>query len=59
MSELIPNLGDLRLKLPTEESAKDALAFLDELAKAGSLAGAQANVNALVDTWLELPDDLE
>lgn len=57
MSDLIPNLDDLRAKLPAAESVKDAHEFLEELAKAGSLAEAQANVDALVDRWLEVPDD--
>lgn len=57
MSELIPNLDDLRAKLPAEETAKDAHEFIEELAKAGSIADVQANVDALVDRWLEVTDD--
>lgn len=55
MSDLIPNLNDLRTNLPSQESAPDVHAFVEALAKAGSVAGAQANVDALVDSWLELP----
>lgn len=57
MSELIPNLDDLRAKLPAVETAKDAHEFIEELAKAGSIADVQANVDALVDRWLEVTDD--
>lgn len=59
MSDLIPNLDDLRTKLPAEESAKDAHEFIEELARAASLVEAQANVDALVDRWLVVPDDGE
>lgn len=59
MSDLIPNLDDLRAKLPAEETANDAHEFIAELAKAGSLGDVQTNVDALVDRWLELPDDSE
>lgn len=59
MSDLIPNLDDLGAKLPAEESASDARQFIEELAKASSAAEIGANVDALVDRWLEVPDDSE
>ena len=59
MSELIPNLADLQAKLPADETAKDAHEFIEELAKAGSIAEVQANVDAMVDRWLEVPGDIE
>jgi hypothetical protein len=59
MSDLIPNLDDLRAKLPGDESASDAREFVEELSKAGSPAEVSANVGALVDRWLEVPDDSE
>lgn len=57
MSDLIPNLDDLRTKLSTDQSAEDAHEFIEELAKAGSVAEAQANVDSLLDRWLEVADD--
>lgn len=59
MSDLIPNLDALRAQLPTEESATDAHDFIEELARAGSVAEVEANVEALVDRWLAVPDDGE
>lgn len=59
MSDLIPNLDDLRAKLPSDESASDAREFVDELSKAVSPAQITANVDALVDRWLDVPDDGE
>lgn len=57
MSDLIPNLDELRAKLPTEESALDAHEFVEELAKAGTLVEVNAKIDALVDRWLEVPCD--
>lgn len=59
MSDLIPNLDDLRAKLPAEGSASDARAFMTELANASSPTEIGANIDALVDRWLEVPDDRE
>jgi hypothetical protein len=59
MSDLIPNLDDLRAKLPAEESASDAHEFVKKLARAGTLAEIDANIDALVDRWLEVSDDSE
>jgi hypothetical protein len=59
MSDLIPNLDDLRAKLPPDEPASDAREFVEELSKAASSAEIIANVDALVDRWLEVPDDGE
>ena len=59
MGELIPNLDDLRAKLLAEESAPDAHEFMGELATAGTVAEINANIDALVDRWLAVPDDSE
>lgn len=59
MSDLMPNLDDLRAKLPAGEPASDAHEFVEELSKAGSPAEINANVDALVDRWLEMHDDNE
>ena len=59
MSDLIPNLDDLRDKLPQDESASDAREFLAELSKAATPAEMIASVDALVDRWLEVPDEGE
>ena len=59
MSDLIPNLDDLRAKLPQDESASDAREFVEELSKAAPPAEIVASVDALVDRWLEVPDDGE
>lgn len=59
MSDLMPNLGDLRAKLPATKSAFDAHDFVDELAKAGTLVEVNANIDALVDRWLKVPIDSE
>ncbi|QNL94597.1 hypothetical protein H9L21_01055 [Aeromicrobium senzhongii] len=56
MSDLIPNLNALQNKLPPRESATDVHAFVDALAKAQDSAEANANVDALVDLWLEERD---
>ena len=57
MSELIPNLSDLRAQLPAAEIAADAHEFVAGLATAGSLAEVTSMVDALVDRWLVQPDD--
>jgi hypothetical protein len=59
MGELIPNLDDLRAKLRADESTSDAEEFMGELATAGTVAEINAKIDALVDRWLELPDDSE
>ncbi|CAM3422181.1 hypothetical protein OCAE111667_09160 [Occultella aeris] len=55
MSELIPNLNDLRAHLPVDDTAADAREFLGEVAKGQSFTEVTANVGALVDRWLEVP----
>lgn len=57
MSELIPNLNDLRAHLPTDEIVLDAHEFLGELAKAESSAEVAARVDALVDRWIKGSDE--
>ncbi|MFD5812384.1 hypothetical protein [Rhodococcus aetherivorans] len=54
MSELIPNLEDLREQLPTDETAADAHKFVAELATATSATEVASKVDALVDGWLEI-----
>ena len=56
MSDLIPNLEELRAKLPTDGTAQDAHQFVGELATATSVEDANMAIGALVDRWLELPD---
>lgn len=55
VSELIPNLEDLRAQLPTDETALDAHEFLIALSNAASLKDVETTVDALVDAWLEVP----
>lgn len=57
MSDLIPNLEDLREQLPMDGTAPDAHEFIGELAVAASIDDLGARVDALVDRWLEVPDD--
>lgn len=57
MSDMIPNLEDLRAQLPTDGTAQDALEFISELAVATTPAAVDEKVDALVDRWLEVPVD--
>jgi hypothetical protein len=57
MSELIPNLDDLREQLPPDSIAKDAHEFVGELEKATTTAEVSSSVDALIDRWLEVSDD--
>ncbi|MEN3121220.1 hypothetical protein [Janibacter sp. LM] len=59
MSDLIPNLGDLCAKLPAKDVAPDAHEFVEQLAKASTPGEVNANIDALVDRWLKVPDDSE
>jgi hypothetical protein len=54
MSELIPNLEDLRAQLPTDETARDAHEFVNELATGEAAEDVASKVDALVDRWLEV-----
>lgn len=57
MSDLIPNLEDLRARLPSDETAVDAHEFIAELESVVSVDDADMKVDALVDRWLEVLDD--
>lgn len=57
MSDLIPNLEDLRAQLPTDGTAEAAHQFVAELATVASAEGVTMKIDALVDRWLEVPDD--
>lgn len=57
MSDLVPNLEDLRSFLSDIDSAPDAHAFLDRLSEATTFDGAVAKVDALVDEWLAVPSE--
>lgn len=57
MSDLVPNLEDLRDQLPIDGTALDAHEFLEELATAESVEEMDVKVEALVDRWLEVSDD--
>ena len=57
MSELIPNLEDLRAQLPTDSTAHDAHQFVEALEPAESAEDVAASIDTLVDRWMELPDD--
>ena len=57
MSELIPNLEDLRAQLPTDGTAHDTHQFIEALELAASAEDVAANIDTLVDRWMELPDD--
>lgn len=57
MSDLIPNLEDLRAQLPTDGTAEPAHQFVAELATVASAEGVNMKIDALVDRWLEVPDD--
>lgn len=55
MSDLVPNLDDLRAHLPSEATAPDAHALLERLSEATTVEEAVAKVDALVDEWLIVP----
>jgi len=57
MSDLVPNLDDLRGLLPPEETAPDAHALLERLSEATTVEEAVAKVDALVDEWLIVPNE--
>lgn len=57
MSDLIPNLEDLREHLPIDGTALDAHEFVGELGTAESVEEMDVKVDALVDRWLEVLDD--
>lgn len=57
MSELIPNLDDLRIQVPPGEDTTDTSEFLAELATAASVDEVTRRVDALIDRWLEVPND--
>ena len=57
MSDLVPNLDDLRDFLPEIESAPDAHALLDCLSEATTVEEAVAKVDALVDEWLAMSSE--
>lgn len=57
MSDLIPNLEDLRAQLPSDDTAQDAREFVAELATAASAASVDKKIDALVDRWLEVSDE--
>lgn len=57
MSELIPNLEDMRAQLPTDGTAQDAHEFVAELAIVVSAEDVDMTIDALVDRWLEVSDD--
>lgn len=56
MSDLIPNLEDLREQLPTDGMALDANEFIGELTTAESIEEMEIRADALVDRWLEVSD---
>jgi hypothetical protein len=57
VSDLIPNIDDLRAQLPTDGAAPDAYRFVQELAVALSVDDVEVKIDALVDNWLEVSDD--
>ena len=57
MSDLVPNLDDLRDFLPPAEAAPDAHALLERLSEASTVDEAVAKVDALVDEWLTMPSE--
>lgn len=57
MSDLIPNLEDLREQIPVDGTVPHAHEFIEELAAGVSIADVGARVDALVDRWLEVTDD--
>lgn len=57
MSELIPNLEDLRVQLSTDVTSQYAHEFVRVLATAESTEDVASKVDALVNRWLEVPDD--
>lgn len=57
MSDLAPNLDDLRGFLPKIESAPAAHALLERLSEATTVEEAFAKVDALVDEWLTMPSE--
>lgn len=57
VSDLIPNLEDLRAQLPSDGTALDAHEFVEELEAAVSVEDVEVKVDALVDRWLEVADD--
>lgn len=59
VSDLIPNIDDLRAQLPTDGTAQDAHGFVQELATALSADDVDVKIDALVDNWLEVSDDRE
>lgn len=52
MSDLIPNLDDLRAQLPTDGTAQDAHEFVSELGMVASVEDVGMKTDALVDRWL-------
>lgn len=59
MTDLIPNLEDLRAQLPTDGTTLDAHEFVVQLAAAASVDEVDMKVDALVDGWLEVSNDSE
>jgi hypothetical protein len=57
VSDLIPNLEDLRAQLPTDGTTQDAHEFVAELSAIVSAADVDMKIDALVDRWLEVSDD--
>lgn len=57
MSDLIPNIEDLRAQLPTDDTSTYAHEFVSELSMAASVEDVNKKVDALVDRWLGMPDD--
>lgn len=56
MSDLIPNLEDLRAQLPTDGTSLDAHEFVAELAQAASADEVDMTIDGLVDRLLEVSD---
>ena len=57
MSDLIPNLEDLRAQLPTDGAAQYAHEFVGELAALTFIEDMDVKIDALVDRWLEVSND--
>ncbi|OYN77044.1 hypothetical protein CG716_19515 [Mycolicibacterium sphagni] len=57
MSDLVPNLDDLRGQLPTDGTAQDAHEFVAELAIIASAEDVGPKIDTLVDRWLEVSND--
>lgn len=55
--DLIPNLQHLRAQLPIDGSTQDAHEFIEELATAVFAEDIDIKIDALVDRWLEEPDE--